>query len=283
MIRILTDSTADLLPAEAARMGVETVHMQVRFEDGSVYRDGLDMTPDEFYARLAHCAKLPTTSQPSPQDFLDVFEDAKEKGDEVIAILISGCLSGTCQSAAIAAASCEYDKIYIVDSLTATMGEQLLIRLAVQLRAEGASAGQIMETLERRKKDVRIVAIVDDLKYLRKGGRLSGAAAVAGSLLGVRPVVAVRDGRVGLAGKARGMPGAYVTLFRLIDELGGLDESLPYGVGYTARRKAVEPVHRYLTVNLKLPEPPCCHIGTAIGTHVGPGAAGVCFFAKEGE
>lgn len=283
MIRILTDSTADILAPEAARLGVELVHMQVRFEDGQVCRDGLDMTPDEFYTRLAKCDKLPTTSQPSPQDFIDRFEEAKAAGDEVIAIVISGQLSGTYQSARIAADACDYDKIHLVDSLNATLGEQLLVRLAVQLRGEGASAAEIVEELERRRMDVRLLAVVDDLKYLRKGGRLSGAQALAGGLLGVKPVVAVQDGRVGLAGKARGMPGAYVALFKLMDAEGGIDDSLPYMIGYTAHRKAAEPLHRYLTQNLGLESPLCRHIGTAIGTHAGPGAAGVAFFAKSAD
>ena len=273
MIRILTDSTCDLLPVEAARLGVEVVHMQVRFEDGEVFRDGLDITPDEFYDRLVKCDKLPTTSQPSPQDFMDRFEEAKAAGDEVVAILISGLLSGTYQSARIAADSCEYDKIHLVDSMNATLGEQLLVRLAVQMRADGATAEEIVAELERRRMDVRLVAVVDDLKYFRKGGRLTGAQALAGSLLGVKPVVAVRDGKVGLAGKARGMPGAYVALFKLMDTEGGLDETMPYMIGYTAHRKAAEPIHRYLTQNLGLEAPLCRHIGTAIGTHAGPGAA----------
>ena len=281
MIRILTDSTCDLLPAEAARLGVEVVHMQVRFEDGEVFRDGLDITPDEFYDRLVKCDKLPTTSQPSPQDFMDRFEEAKAAGDEVVAILISGLLSGTYQSARIAADSCEYDKIHLVDSMNATLGEQLLVRLAVQMRGEGATAAEIVAELERRRMDVRLVAVVYDLKYFRKGGRLTGAQALAGSLLGVKPVVAVRDGKVGLAGKARGMPGAYVALFKLMDAEGGLDEAMPYMIGYTAHRKAAEPIHRYLTQNLGLEAPLCRHIGTVIGTHAGPGAAGVAFFAKN--
>lgn len=281
MIRILTDSTADLLPAEAARLQVDLVALQVRFEDGQVCRDGLDLTPDEFYTRLAACDKLPTTSQPSPDAFLQHFEAARQAGDEVVAILLSSQLSGTCQSARIAAQSCEYDKIYLIDSLNATLAEQLLVRLAVQLRAKGASAGQIVETLERKKQDLRLVAIVDDLKYLRKGGRLSGAAALAGGLLGVKPVVAVQEGKVGLVGKARGLPGAYVALFKQMEAQGGLDGALPYMIGYTAHRKAAEPIHRYLTANLGLPEPLCRHIGTVIGTHAGPGAAGVAFFAKE--
>lgn len=281
MIRILTDSTADLLPYEAARLGVELVPLQVTFEDGMSYRDGLDMTPDEFYTRLEGCKALPTTSQPAPGLFLEHFDAAKEAGDDMIAILLSGKLSGTCQSAQIAAATCDYDKIHIVDSITATLGTQLLVRLAVQLRKEGKTVHEIVETLEREKLRVRILAVVNDLKYFRKGGRLSGAEAFAGSVLGIKPLVGVKNGKVSLVGKARGLPGAYVQLFKLLDEAGGLDESMLYLTGYCAHRKAADPINRYLTVNMGLPEPSCQHIGTVVGTHAGPGAAGIAFFAKN--
>lgn len=281
MIRILTDSTADILPHEAARLNLELVPLQVSFENGETCRDGLDLTPDEFYARLVQCGKLPTTSQPSPELFLEHFEAARAAGDEIIAILLSSQISGTYQSAQIAAETCGYGKIYLVDSQNATLGEQLLVRLALRLRAESAPAGQIVETLEREKHKIRLIAVVDDLKYFRKGGRLSGAEAFAGSLLGIKPVVSVQGGKVGLVGKARGMPGAYVALFKLMDAQGGLDEGCEYLIGYTAHRRAAEPLHRYLTGNLGLPAPQVYHIGTVIGTHAGPGAAGIAFFAKE--
>lgn len=281
MIRILTDSTADILPHEAARLGVELVPLLVTFEDGLSYRDGLDLTPDEFYAKLEACHDLPTTSQPSPGLFLEHFEAAKEAGDDVIAILLSGKLSGTCQSAQIAAESCDYDRIHIVDSLNATLGLQLLVRLALSLRSEGRSTEEIVDILEAEKHNVRILAVVNDLKYFRKGGRLTGAEAFAGSVLGIKPIVHIQDGKVGLAGKARGLPGAYVQLFKMIEQEGGLDSSRQILMGYTAHRKAADPIHRYLTVNLGLKEPDCKHIGTVVGTHVGPGAAGVAFFAKQ--
>lgn len=280
MIRILTDSTADILPHEAARLQLELVPLQVNFENGETCRDGLDLTPDEFYARLVQCNKLPTTSQPSPELFMEHFEAAKQAGDEVIAILLSSQISGTLQSAQIAAQAVGYNKIYLIDSLNATLGEQLLVRLALRLRAEGAPAGQIVETLEREKHNVRLLAVVDDLKYFRKGGRLSGAEAFAGSVLGIKPVVAVKDGKVGLVGKARGMPGAYVALFKLIDAEGGLDAAKGCLIGYTAHRRAAEPLYRYLTGNLGLAAPGVYHIGTVVGTHAGPGAAGIAFFAK---
>ena len=281
MIRILTDSTADILPDEAKSMNLLLVPLLVTFEDGISYRDGMDLTVDEFYKKLEACHNLPTTSQPNPGLFQEQFAAAKEAGDEIIAILLSGKLSGTCQSAAIAAEACEYDKIHIVDSLNATLGTQLLVRLALKMRDEGCTADQIVETLERERHRVCILAVVNDLKYFRKGGRLSGAEAFAGSLLGIKPLVRVREGLVGLAGKARGLPGAYVQLFKKLDEEGGIDTTMPYLVGATGRPKAAEPIMQYLTGNLGLPQPECRHIGTVIGTHAGPGAAGIAFFVQD--
>lgn len=281
MIRILTDSTSDLLPQQAAQLNVELVPLQVTFEDGQTYRDGIDLPLDEFYQRLSACNKLPSTSQPSPDSFMQHFEAAKESGDELIAILLSSHISGTYQSAQIAAAAVDYEKIYLIDGMSATLGNQLLVRLAVKLRAEGKSCTEIVSILESEKHKVRLLAVVDDLKYFRKGGRLSGAEAFAGSLLGIKPVVALRHGTVGLAGKARGMPGAYVAMFKMIETSGGIDTDKEYLVGYTAHRKAAEPIVRYLTSNLHLEVPDVFHIGTVIGTHAGPGAAGIAFFAKD--
>lgn len=280
MIHILTDSSADFLPAEAARLQVQVVPLNLTFEDGTVVRDGLDLTSDEFYTRLAACDKLPTTSQPSPDVFMPYFEQAKQAGEPTVAILISGALSGTLQSAQIAAQEVGYEDLYLVDSQNATLGLRLLVELALRLRDEGKTAAQIAETLEEEKGKVRLLAVVDDLKYFRKGGRLPAAAAFAGTIMGIKPVVSVIGGKVALAGKARGLPGAYVALFKLMDQQGGLDAAKGYVLGYTAHRKGAEPLHRYLTGNLHLPPCPVYHIGTVVGTHVGPGAAGIAFFAK---
>lgn len=281
MIRILTDSSADFSPAEAARLGLEVVPLSVTFEDGTVYRDGLDLTPDEFYVRLAQCNKLPTTSQPSPESFIVHFEQAKANGDTTIAILLSSELSGTIQSAQIAAQSIEYDDLSIVDSRNATLGLKLLVQLALDLRTQGCSAPEIVSQLKQARERIRLLAVVDDLKYFRKGGRLPAAAAFAGTVMGIKPVVTVLDGKVSLAGKARGMPGAYVALFKLMETQGGLDPAMPYLVGYTGHRRGAEPIQRYLTGNLGLPPAPSpTHIGTVVGTHAGPGAAGLAFFAR---
>ena len=197
--------------------------------------------PEEFYQRLSECHKLPSTSQPSPEAFEKAFNDARDAGDELIAILLSGKISGTYQSAQIAASLVDYDKIYLIDGLSATLGNQLLVRLAVELRDEVRSAGEIVSIQEEEKHKVRLLTVVDDLKYFRKGGRFTGAEAFAGAVLGIKPVVGMKDGHVALVGKARGLPGAYVALFKQLDQDGGLDPDKRYLAGYTAHHRAMEP------------------------------------------
>lgn len=282
-IRILTDSTADFTQEEVRALGLTVIPLNVNFGPDEVYRDGLDLDLREFYERLEHAEKLPTTSQPSPELFLTAFEEAKEAGDQVVAVLLSGALSGTLQSARLAAEMSGYeDQIFLVDSMTVTLAEQLLVRRALTLRDQGFTAAEIAQTLDEEKTRIRLYAVVDTLKYLQKGGRLSTAVAVAGTLLGIKPVITVRDGKVGVVGKARGLPGAYVTIFKLISsEEGGIDILRPYLLGYTGHRKTVEPFYRYICDTLHLPKPPVSAIGTVIGVHAGPGACGIAYFAAE--
>ena len=223
MIRILTDSACDILPAEAQQLGVTVIPLNVTLEDGTVLRDGIDMTPSEYYTHLAACRKLPTTSQPSPEQFERLYLDAAAAGDEVLGIFLSDALSGTGQCARLAADLANVDNVVFVNTENVCLGQSLLVRLAVQLRDAGKTITQIAADLEKAKQHLHLVAAVDDLKYLRKGGRLSAAAAVAGGMLGIKPILAVMEGKVALAGKARGLPGVYVALFKKIDELGGVD------------------------------------------------------------
>mgnify|MGYP001861192885 CR=1 FL=1 len=211
MIRIITDSTADFPQNEAQALGLRVIPLQVNI-DGEMYRDGLDLEPESFYEMLAEAKNLPTTSQPSPEQFLTEFEQAKQAGDEVVCITLSGELSGTLQSAMIAREEVGYAPIHIVDSRNVTLAEQLLVRRACNLASAGLTAADITQDLEAARERIRLLAIVDTLKYLHKGGRLSGAAALAGGLLGVKPVVGITDGKLGMMGKARGMAGAYVAL-----------------------------------------------------------------------
>ena len=195
MIRILTDSACDILPAEAQQLGVPVIPLNVTLEDGTVLRDGIDMTPSEYYAHLAACRKLPTTSQPSPEQFERLYLDAAAAGDEVLGIFLSDALSGTGQCARLAADLANVDNVVFVNTENVCLGQSLLVRLAVQLRDAGKTITQIAADLEKAKQHLHLVAAVDDLKYLRKGGRLSAAAAVAGGMLGIKPILAVIGAR----------------------------------------------------------------------------------------
>ena len=278
MIRILTDSASDILPAEAEQLGVTVIPLNVTLEDGTVLRDGIDKTPSEYYALLKECHKLPTTSQPSPELFERFYQDAAAAGDEVLGIFLSHELSGTWQCARLAADLVNVDNVLFVDSANVCLGEGLLVRLAVQLRAAGRTLVQIATDLEHAKEHLHLVAAIDDLKYLRKGGRLSAAAAVAGGMLGIKPILAVIEGKVALAGKARGLPGVYVALFKKIDEMGGIHPGYTPLLGYTVNHRELQPLLPYLQDNLQCAEPLVRQIGCVIGTHAGPGAFGLAFF-----
>lgn len=280
MIRILTDSASDILPAEAEQLGVTVIPLNVTLEDGTVLRDGVDMTPSAYYEILAGCRKLPTTSQPSPELFENFFLEATAAGDEVIGIFLSHALSGTYQCAKLAADMANVDNVLFVDSGHVCLSEALLVRLAVQLRDSGKTAGQIAAILEHAKEHLHLVAAIDDLKYLRKGGRLPAAVAVAGGMLGIKPLITIQDGRVAMAGKARGLPGAYVALFKKVEEMGGISPAFPALAGYTVSPREVTPIQTYLRDNLQQEDLLVRQIGCVIGTHAGPGAFGIAFFDK---
>lgn len=278
MIRILTDSAADLTAGDAAAIpGLHIVPLNVLFEDGETIRDGIDMTRADFYHRLQKADKLPRTSQPSPEAFMEVFEEAKAAGDEVVVILISSKLSGTFQCAKMAAEECEFNDAYFVDSDTASPGEYILIREAVRLRDEGVSAAEIAAALDLLKKRIRILAVVDSLKHLHKGGRLPAAVALVGGALGIKPVLSVYDGAVHLADKARGRPGAYVALFKQMDKMGGVDTRYDFVMVYSSDKQVLGPIQHYVRNNLKLEGGHFSQIGSVIGTHIGPSAAGIAF------
>ncbi len=280
MIRILTDSASDILPAEAEQLGVTVIPLNVTLEDGTVLRDGVDMTPSAYYEILAGCRKLPTTSQPSPELFENFFLEAAAAGDEVIGIFLSHALSGTYQCAKLAADMANVDNVLFVDSGHVCLSEALLVRLAVQLRDSGKTAGQIAAILEHAKEHLHLVAAIDDLKYLRKGGRLPAAVAVAGGMLGIKPLITIQDGKVAMAGKARGLPGAYVALFKKVEEMGGINPAFPTLAGYTVSPREVTPIQTYLRDNLQQEDLLVRQIGCVIGTHAGPGAFGIAFFDK---
>lgn len=277
-IHILTDSTADFRPEEAERRGIWVVPLKVQFGEEE-FPDVLDYAA--FFRRLEEAKELPTTSQAGPDDFLPWFERAKERGDSVICLPMAASLSGTCQSALIAREMCGYEDIHVVDSTQTVLGLRLLIDLACLLRDQGLDAPAIVEELEQAKGRVKLLAVVDTLKYLHKGGRLPAAVSIAGELLKVKPVITLRDGRLGLVGKGVGAKGSLAALVRLVGEELAFDQRLPVYYGYTAQDGLCRGLMA-LTQETFGPHRSEVHpVGAVIGTHVGPGAAVMVYLERE--
>ncbi|MBE5960305.1 MAG: DegV family protein [Lachnospiraceae bacterium] len=279
-IRILTDSTSDFTPEEAKQAGIALVPLHVIF-DQEEYLDGVTLNKEEFYQKLESTELLPQTSQPSPNEFLSHFEDAKEAGDDLIVITVSSKLSGTCQSALLAKDICEYNRIYIVDSLSVTLGLKCLTQYALFLKEAGKNAEQIVASLEEAKHRLKLFAVVDTLKYLKKGGRLSGTAALAGTLLNIKPIIKVEEGLVIMAAKSRGRNNAYGKIIELMTEEGAPDFSLPYQIGYTGVPDTLDAFCNTIQSSFPLPFTPLTGIGCTVGVHAGPGACGIAYFSKQ--
>jgi DegV family protein with EDD domain len=276
--RIIVDSTADFLPEFKSR--VHTVPLTVRFGD-TEYIDGVTINHKTFYEKLIESDVLPTTSQATPDAFMTEFEKAKEAGEEAVVITLASKFSGTYQSATIAAS--EFDNIYVVDSSSASMGSGILVELAFKLLDEGKSAKEIAEILEEEKKKIVIVALVDTLEYLKKGGRISKTVALAGSVLNIKPVLSVIDGEIAMLGKARGSKMGNNLLVQEIDKAGGIDFNKPVLLGYSGISDALLLKYiedsRFLWEN-NLKEVRYTSVCSVIGTHAGPGAVVVAFFKR---
>lgn len=225
--RIIVDSTADLVPEIKER--VHIVPLTVHFGDEE-YIDGVTIDHETFYNRLIESDVLPTTSQATPDAFMKEFDKIKEAGEEAVVITLASKFSGTYQSAMIAAS--EYENIYVVDSTSAAMGSGILVELAFKLLDEGKKAAEIALILEEEKKKIVVVALVDTLEYLKKGGRISKAVAFAGGVLNIKPVLSVIDGEINMLGKARGSKMGNNLLVQEIDKAGGIDFTKPVLLGY---------------------------------------------------
>ena len=222
---IITDSTCDIDKNVLQQLNVEMIPLTVLFGEES-YRDGVDLTKAEFFEKLASSTVNPTTSQPAPELFLEVFNRYKAEGKEIVYIGISSVLSGTLQSARIAKEMCGYDKIYLVDSLSATAGIDILVRVACSMRDSGENAEAIAVRLEQLVPKIRVYAYVDTLRYLVRGGRVSKVAGAIGGALGVKPLIAVGNGAVVSIGTARGQKLAFEKLCNIVKEA-DIDISMP--------------------------------------------------------
>ena len=278
-VRIVVDSTADVTDEIRAKLSV--VPLTVHFGEQE-YVDGITINHKQFYEMLVETDVLPTTSQPSPEAFAQVFRQAQEAGEQVVALTVSSKLSGTCQSAMIAAADFP-DSVWVVDTKTVAIGCGILAELAVRLKEEGLSAEEIVARLEEERDNIRVIALLDTLEYLKKGGRISKTVAFAGGLLSIKPVVTIQDGEIHILGKARGSKQGNNLLVTEIQKAGGVDFTKPLMLGYTGLSDAL--LEKYVLDSGALWDGhgDCIQstpIGSVIGTHAGPGAIAVAFFKQ---
>lgn len=276
-VHILADSTADLPDGIAAQ--VRVVPLSVRFGEEE-FLDGIDIDHRRFYEKLVESDVLPTTSQATPGDFAAPFQAVRDAGAEGVVITLASGLSGTYESACLAAR--DFPEIFVVDSGTVAVGGGILVERALSLARAGLSGREIARQLEAEKRDIRIVALVDTLEYLRRGGRISKTAALAGGLLNIKPVLSLRDGKIEILGRARGSRQGNNLLCQEIARAGGVDFSRPVLLGYTGLSDAL--LQKYIDDSraLFLGHEAAIRqtsIGSVVGTHAGPGAVAVAFFS----
>ena len=277
-VRIVTDSTVDI--AEQYRNDFTVVPLTVSFGE-TVYIDGVTLNKQDFYQKLVSSAELPKTSQATPDTFGKVFRELQEKGEEAVVITVSSRLSGTYQSARIAAE--DYPNIRVVDSMNVSIASGVLAEYALRCASDGMGLDELAQHLTQKRDEIGLVAMVDTLEYLKKGGRISAATALAGSLLSIKPVITLEDGKVVMAGKARGSRQGNTLLREMIQKCGGINFSKPFALAYSGLSDAL--LQKYISDCAELwqgqaQELPVTTVGCAIGTHVGPGAIAIAFFQK---
>ena len=276
--RIIIDSTMDLSPELKSKVSI--VPLTVHFGNEE-YIDGVTIDHKAFYEKLVETDVHPSTSQATPDTFIKEFEKAKAAGEGAVVITLSSKLSGTYQSAQIAAE--DYENVFLVDSGSVTIGGGILVEYALRLLNEGLEAKEIAEKLEEAKERIIIIALVDTLEYLKKGGRISKTVAFAGAVLNIKPVLAVEDGEITILGKARGSKMGNNLLVQEIEKSGGVNFGMPVLLGYSGLSDAL--LLKYIEDSKSLwegglDEIHYTSIGSVIGTHAGPGAIAAAFFKK---
>ncbi len=277
-MRVITDTGTDILDKEAQKLGIELVAIRSNFTD-TVFSENTEAEFTRFYDKLRQTDTLPVSSQPSPAEFLELFEDAKEKQEEVVVITISSKLSGTYNGAMLAKDMAEYDNIYVVDSLQASLSERLLVEYAVKLRDAGMGAKELVRKLEQDRERVILTGVPSTLLYLKMGGRISPVVAAVGGVIGIKPVLWLKDGVIESRSKARGMRMAKSGMQSFLKDYEA-DPAMPVMFAHSdnaemGQQFMEETVQQFGLTGCSLHE-----IGMAIGTHIGPDALMMAFMRK---
>ena len=279
-VRIITDSGFDVPDASDARLTV--LPLSITFGD-TTYADGVDLTNDRFSELLIESDELPKTSQATPYAYTQIFEQVRAAGDEAVVITLSSGLSGTYQSALTAAA--DYPEVHVVDSKNVTIAQGILVQYALRLVDEGRTAAEVASMVESARERLVLLALLDTLEYLKRGGRIPKSVGAIGELLSIKPVVGVRDGEVVMLGKARGSKNGRNLLHQEVEK-NGIDFTMPVLIGYSGLSDKL--LRKYLEDNRAIWEDkvaeedlPITSVGATVGTHVGPNAIALAFFRRE--
>ncbi len=271
MIRVVTDSTSDILPAEAQRLGVDVVPLTVRFGDEQ-FRDGVDLGPDDFYRRLPTTPVQPSTSQPTPDQFAEVYRRHVSAGDSVVSVHISEKLSGTLQSASLAAQEFPEGSVRVVDSTTVSAGMQFLVRAALADIAGGCDVDEVAQRITARRSRVGVYVLLDTLTYLQRGGRVGRAQGLVGSILNVKPLLCVRDGEVQPEARVRKRQQGIEKLVEIAAANRPLEALAVFHCGAPELLELIEPRLRADHPGVEII---VGQLGAVVGTYSGPGGVGI--------
>ncbi len=280
-VRIATDSASDIPQEKAKEWGITVIPLKVRFGEEE-YLDGVTLSPHEFYKKLIETDEIPKTSQISPFEYAELFKEAEAAGDEMIFFSLSAGVSGSYQSAMIAASDFS-DNIHVIDTRQFCISEYIIVQRAVQLRDKGMSAKEIVETVSEEMKKAHVISVFDTLEYLKLGGRLPAAAAFLGNMLMIKPVITIEEGVVKVIGKARGSKNSRNMLMEFVEKTGGIDFSMPVCLAYSGYSEDV--LEKYVEDSKALYEGnedklQYATVGATIGTYAGPGAIALAYFEK---
>lgn len=279
MIQIVTDSASDITLKQAEEMNVQIVPLTILFEDG-VCPQETDEDFQIFYEKLIKENGLPKTSQPTPNKYLEIFRLAKEVGDEVLVITLSGGLSGTVQSAKLAKDLAGYERIEIIDSKQAILTQRMLVEYSVKLRDEGKTLDEITALVLKQREKLTVFGMLDTLTYLKKGGRIPASMALLGNLLRIKPVIILKDSVLEQLGKARGRKDGLKMLCAQMEEA-EIDLSFPVYFGYTLDPEPTKQFQAEMEQKFQLKNTKLYPVGGVIGTHVGPNCVAVAFAVKD--
>lgn len=274
MIRIVTDSTAGLSKKVAREQGIAIVPLRVIFPE-ETYKDGVDISPSEFYVKLPQSRTLPTTSQPPAGEFEEVFEPIIDNGDEVLTITISSKLSGTFASAISAQKTINPSKITVFDSLTTAAPLKFMAMWAARQAQAGKTVAEILDGLQILRDRAPLLFTVQTFEYLQKGGRIGGAAALAVSLLNIKPILTLNNGIVDASGKVRGKKKALQTMVQAVHERVGSGPHVQVEVLHGRAEEEAEAYADEVEKVIGCPRPEISEFSPVLGVHVGPGAIGI--------